>query len=259
MIPKGSNKSEIPESLFRNIFYFTFERIRFDLFSFFKNIIDFKKINSQNYEIIHLVSSKVILSFMISLFFSLKKKKKITIIFHFIGLGRLLGHKGFLGKLLRLIFKFLAKNIENKKLKYKIIYLNKNDKIILENIFSEKVFSFHLIQGAGVDLKIFNFINRKIQKPLNLLFLGRLIPEKGVSFFIDICNDLKNLYKINYKARIVGSFEDTNFRQKVFSLIEDYNLVEDIEIIGEVENPQKFYELSDLFIFPSTYGEEFQL
>ena len=25
MIPKGSNKSEIPESLFRNIFYFTFE------------------------------------------------------------------------------------------------------------------------------------------------------------------------------------------------------------------------------------------
>ena len=32
-------------------------------------------------------------------------------------------------------------------------------------------------------------------------------------------------------------------------------MVEDIEIIGEVENPQKFYELSDLFIFPSTYGE----
>ena len=192
---------------------------------------------------------------MISLFFSLKKEKKITIIFHFIGLGRLLGHNGFLGKLLRLIFKFLAKNIENKNLEYKIIYLNKNDKKILENIFSEKVFSFHIIQGAGVDLKKFNFINRKIQNPLNLLFLGRLIPEKGISFFIDICNDLKNLYKINFKARIVGSFEDTNFRQKVFSLIEDYNLDEDIEIIGEVENPQKFYELSDLFIFPSTYGE----
>ena len=255
MIPEGSIKSEIPESLFRNIFYFTFERIRFDLFRFFKNIIDFKKIDSENYKIIHLVSSKVILSFMISLFFSLKKEKKITIIFHFIGLGRLLGHKGFLGRLLRLIFKFFAKNIENKNLEYKIIYLNKNDKKILENIFSEKVFSFHIIQGAGVDLKKFDFINRKIQNPLNLLFLGRLIPEKGVSFFIDICNDLKNLYKINFKARIVGSFEDTNFRQKVFSQIEDYNLVEDIEIIGEVENPQKFYELSDLFIFPSTYGE----
>ena len=69
MIPEGSIKSEIPESLFRNIFYFTFERIRFDLFRFFKNIIDFKKIDSENYKIIHLVSSKVILSFMISLFF----------------------------------------------------------------------------------------------------------------------------------------------------------------------------------------------
>ena len=82
-----------------------------------------------------MVSSKVILSFMISLFFSLKKEKKITIIFHFIGLGRLLGHKGFLGRLLRLIFKFFAKNIENKNLEYKIIYLNKNDKIILKIFF----------------------------------------------------------------------------------------------------------------------------
>ena len=255
MIPEGSLMSEIPESLFRNIFPFTFERIRFDLLSFFKNILDFKKIDLENYKIIHLVSSKVILSFMISLLFSLKKEKKIIIIFHFIGLGRLLGHEGFLGKLLRLIFIFLAKNIENKNLEYKIIYLNKNDKKILENIFSEKVFSFHMIRGAGVDLKIFNFINRKVQNPLDLLFLGRLIPEKGVSFFIDICNDLKKIYKINFKARIVGSFEEKSYRQKVFSLIEDYNLIEDIEIIGEVENPQKFYKLSDLFIFPSTYGE----
>lgn len=255
MIPKGSNISEIPESLFRNTFYFTFERISFDILSFFRNILDFKKIDLENYKIIHLVSSKVILSFMVSLFFSLKNEKKIIIIFHFIGLGRSLGQEGFLGKLLRLTFSILAKNIEDKNLEFRIIYLNKNDKKILENIFSKKVYSFHKIRGAGVDLKTFKFINRKIQIPLDLLFLGRLIPEKGVSFFIDICNDLKKIHKINFRARIVGSFEDANYRQKVFSDIEDYNLDEDVEIIGEVENPQRFYELSDLFIFPSTYGE----
>ncbi len=255
MIPSGSNISEIPNVLFKKIIYFRFKRLSFNLLNFIENILDFIRLNLNNYKVIHIVSSKLVLYFMFSLILRKKEEKKIKIIFHFIGLGRLLGKKSFFGVTARIIFKLLSFLIPKKSFEYKIIYLNKKDGKVLKNIFSKNVFSFHKIEGAGVDLNKFKFIERKISHTARLLFLGRLIPEKGVSFFINICNDLKKIYKIKFKASIVGAFETKKFEKKVKNLIEKNNLTEEIELIGEVVNPQSYYSSSDIFLFPSKYGE----
>jgi|LSQX01.2.fsa_nt_gb glycosyltransferase involved in cell wall biosynthesis len=95
--------------------------------------------------------------------------------------------------------------------------------------------------------------NRKV----NLLFVGRVVPNKGHLFLIDILR----LYCLNYDTdiilRIVGKFDDglRGYNEEILNRISEYGLEENVQFIGEINNSTllSYYLGSDFFICASEH------
>ena len=99
---------------FSEINFYNFTRLNLNFFSIIKSLKDFIFIDLERYKYIHVVSTKVIIFFLIGLLLSPYKYKNKVIILHFIGLGRLFGNKGLIGLLIRQATKLISILISKK-------------------------------------------------------------------------------------------------------------------------------------------------
>lgn len=111
----------------------------------------------------------------------------------------------------------------------------------------------------GVDVKRFSTEKNKIARyndgTLNILFVGRLEPRKGVPVLLKSVNLIKEYTSVPFRLIIVGS---SLFSRYYRSLIPD-NLKSNVVFTGEVsfdELPQ-YYRTSHIFCSPALYGESF--
>ncbi len=92
---------------------------------------------------------------------------------------------------------------------------------------------------------------------INLLFVGRIAPNKGHIFLIEVLRIYLINYKRNAKLRIVGKFDDQikGYNEKLLNLIKCYGLEDNIEFIGEVTDStlMSYYLGSDIFICTSEH------
>lgn len=86
----------------------------------------------------------------------------------------------------------------------------------------------------------------------NYLFVGQLIRGKGVDILIEACRNLKH----DYTLKIVGTGNDYDYLDK---LIRMYGLNKKIELVGWVDDVEKYYSEADLVIVPSRWQEPFGL
>lgn len=82
----------------------------------------------------------------------------------------------------------------------------------------------------------------------------RFDPMKGIPVLIEACRILKEK-NINFKLKIGGSPQKQylNEYKKILNLIKKYNLENNIELTGWVDNIENFYKSIDIFILPSVY------
>ena len=184
--------------------------INFDIdnnsLSFFKEVKTFisfyKFIIKDKDSIYHFVSLKpIIYGLIISKLFRLKKT-----VFSFSGLGYFFNTK--YNSVLTNFFKFILKTTINKNQKF--VFHNRNDYELIKK-FSEKLSNkmIKVTYGSGVDLKLFKkikkekFINKKI------IFIGRILYDKGIFDLlnaIEILNNKRN----DFKFYIMGNFDEKN-------------------------------------------------
>lgn len=92
---------------------------------------------------------------------------------------------------------------------------------------------------------------------INLLFVGRIAPNKGHMSLIEMLKIYRLNYKENIKLRIVGKFDDQikGYNEKLINLIKYYRLEENIEFIGEITDNtlMSYYLGSDIFICASEH------
>lgn len=92
---------------------------------------------------------------------------------------------------------------------------------------------------------------------VNLLFVGRIAPNKGHISLIEILRIYVSNYRENVKLRIIGKFDDLTreYNEVLFDLIKRYRLEENIEFIGEVTDStlMSYYLGSDIFICTSEH------
>jgi len=111
-----------------------------------------------------------------------------------------------------------------------------------------------LIQ-VGVDLNKFNKINNieNVDKPIKLLFVGRLVKFKAPDRFVQICNLLKSKGLI-FSATIVG---DGIMLDEIIKMVRDYNLETEITI-AEAKTQEEIVDIMDnhdIFVYPGiTYN-----
>ena len=107
------------------------------------------------------------------------------------------------------------------------------------------------IISNGVDTELFYPAkNKKSNSEIQLLFISRLMPQKGIDTLIKACDVLNKRGVTNYKLTIVG---EGHLKNLMFSLIEKYNLREKINHLGwkDLEELPDIYRAADIFILPS--------
>lgn len=208
----------------------------------------------KNTSIVHAVTTHMIFLCLIRLNLRIERFDGLFIM-HFIGLGRALSGDGVVASLIRFLLKWSWKFRRKSKIEYRCVYLNDDDLRVLKLIFGERGICYFKAPGAGVRKNRFQFQYQPLQDPIKLLFIGRLIKEKGIERFLDLVEDLLRFSDFEVECYVVGGFEDTKYEKYIKHIIYSRNLDGIVRLIGESDEPSTYYRASNYLIFPSYYGE----
>lgn len=106
-----------------------------------------------------------------------------------------------------------------------------------------------LLPGSGVNIEKYDYLDYPEDSTLHFLFIGRIMKEKGIDYYLDTAKILKGKYP-NLMFHVLGEYED-NYK----SILADY---EDNGIIiyhGKVEDIKWFLKTSHCTIHPTYYPE----
>ena len=111
----------------------------------------------------------------------------------------------------------------------------------------------------GIELEKFKYsetLNKKMRNNLNISndaivigHVGRLMYIKNQTFLIDLFNDFHKKFKKSYLI-LVGDGVD---RIKLVDKVKKYNLEDFIIFTGSISNVNEYYNVFDLFVFPSLF------
>lgn len=138
--------------------------------------------------------------------------------------------------------------------------LKKYSKIIgvSNSITDEAVFGKNMEE---IFVKIYNYVDKSRvinlaqekdidnNKTYDIAFIGRLVNQKDPFLFIDIVNEIKKTYT-NIRAVMIG---DGPLFEKCNRVICQYNLQDNIELIGFVNNPYSTLEGTKVVVMPSKW------
>ena len=84
----------------------------------------------------------------------------------------------------------------------------------------------------------------------NILFVGRIAPNKGQFELIELFDIFKKLSPLPSKLFLVGGTSDKNYEQSLHDLIDEKNLQDFVHITGKVpyEDLYAYYRASDVFV-----------
>ena len=96
-------------------------------------------------------------------------------------------------------------------------------------------------------------LSSKLNSPLLLSYVGRIIPSKNIEDFIRIISIL-NKKKINVGGVLVGGYSKEHF-EKLQHVIEEEKIAEKILFLGYVNNPTLYTAACDFTLLPTKHGE----
>jgi glycosyltransferase involved in cell wall biosynthesis len=202
--------------------------------SFFIN--SYKYLISQKYDYILIHKP---LDFFIAYFLK-RKKKNLKVIF-------VSGGEDFYG-----FDKYFAKYIDT------MFAVSKNNVNIIKNRYNRDVHILH----NGVDTNIFKKdiqFRKDLRKKYNLenkkviISVGRVVSLKGYQLVIE------SLTKLKDQDIIYVLIGDGNYLNKLKRLVKDFDVVNSVLFLGEIENKDlnRYLSMADLFIQPTIGNEAF--
>jgi glycosyltransferase involved in cell wall biosynthesis len=148
----------------------------------------------------------------------------------------------YLRKLVRRIFKVA---FNNPRLRF--IFQNEDDKALILSLGVVQPSQCYLIEGSGVDLNQFKFTFENNGKPVQIVYTGRLLRDKGVGELAAAAAILKEKFNGGINVRLVGDVDTQNrasftreeilvwhqkgvlewvgFTQNIFAVLSEANIV----------------------------------
>jgi len=209
----------------------------------------FKIFKHEKFDIIHLyrLQPNLIGSLVARL-----SSKKILIINHITGLGLAFTSKKpsylFVQEFIRLSYSFNAYILSAK-----IITQNTEDP---KDLRLEK--KCHIVRGSAVNESLFNpqkKIKPQINETITLLFVSRLIKQKGIIELIDAVEELNLSSEKEIILNIVGWIDERNPDSLTEKEIEKFNNSSKIIFHGRQKNIYNFIQKVDICILPTFYRE----
>ena len=132
-----------------------------------------------------------------------------------------------------------------------IIFLNPDDPKDLLEAYHIKVKQVDILGGIGLDLDEYNYQPiETTDLPINFLFIGRMLKEKGIHDFIAAAKMVKQIYS-EVQFTVLGAIDSSNpgaLQQSELDRLVSLNI---INYPGQVDNVQKWIGDSHVFILPS--------
>ncbi len=154
-------------------------------------------------------------------------------------------------KLLREIITFLMRI--SFPLSHKVVFLNREDEAEVKSLIPCKVNSL-VLGGIGVDLKKFQFEERRVNEKVVFILIGRMLKEKGINEFIEaaarICSSSDNA-----DFWLVGDL-DVNPGSVSLNELKSLLVHPNIKWLGHVSDVRTLLSQADVFVLPS-YREGF--
>ena len=144
-----------------------------------------------------------------------------------------------------LLYKFALPQLD------KLIFLNPDDPKDLINQYAINVQKVEVLGGIGLNLQEYPYQPIKnIQQPINFLFIGRLLKEKGIYDFLNAAKIVKEKYP-ETQFTVLGAIDQSNLGALSGSELVDLIDSGIIEYPGHVDNIQEWITNSDVFVLPS--------
>lgn len=112
----------------------------------------------------------------------------------------------------------------------------------------------HSFLDVGVELDDYDFFNRVYRGGvLNLLYVGRVVPYKGLIYLLKAISLLSDLEKKNISLTVVGFKGESPYEKEIYRYIENNKLKDIVTLVGYVpkEIALTYYKAADIFCFPS--------
>ena len=215
-----------------------------DLFGIFNLSKILKKIDKN--DIIHIFTLKSLFLYIIATIFTQKKYRVVASI---TGLGFL-----FAETKLAIILKFLIRPLIILKINKVVdVLIFQNDSNMQEFLeysnFKNKAI---LLEGSGLNTNKIK-IKEKINNPIKIIFVGRLMIEKGIKEYLELINELSNRVNLNFFIAGKPDFGNkSSVSEKEFLSIKNNP---NLSYLGEIDVYSELHNY-DILIQPS-YHEGF--
>ena len=144
-----------------------------------------------------------------------------------------------------LLYKIALPQLDN------IIFLNPDDPKDLLETYHIKVKQVEVLGGIGLNLDEYNYQPiETLDSPINFLFIGRMLKEKGINDFIAAAKIVKQSYP-DVQFTVLGAIDSANpgaLQQSELDTLVSLNI---INYPGQVDNVQKWIADSHVFVLPS--------
>ena len=144
-----------------------------------------------------------------------------------------------------LLYKFALPHLD------KIIFLNPDDPKDLIDEYAIKVRKVEVLGGVGLNLKEYPYqpiIN--IHQPINFLFIGRLLKEKGIHDFLNAAKIVKEKYP-ETQFTVLGAIDPHNLGALTQSELDELISSNIIDYPGHVDNVKDWIANCHVFVLPS--------
>lgn len=133
----------------------------------------------------------------------------------------------------------------------KLIFLNLDDPKDLLKKYKIRVKQVEVLGGIGLDLEdyayqpIFN-----VELPINFIFVGRLLKEKGIYDFIAAAKIVKENYP-KTQFTVLGAIDASNLGALKQVELDKLISLQIVNYLGQVDNVKEWLVHSDVFVLPS--------
>ncbi len=175
------------------------------------------------------------------------------VVFTIAGLGSLFTSRTAKARLLRPLVKLLFR-FAFARPGIHIIFQNMDDRTMMLDAGIITADQTTVIRGSGVDLQEFSFSEEvETDRPI-VLFVSRLLKEKGIGEFVEAARRLK---RQGSAARFVvaGDFYSKNPHSLEPAVMEQWVREGIVEWLGHVQDMPSLLKKSALVVLPSYYGE----
>lgn len=144
-----------------------------------------------------------------------------------------------------LLYKFALPHLD------KLIFLNPDDPKDLIDQYAINVRKVEILGGIGLNLKEYPYQPvSNIQQPINFLFIGRLLKEKGIHDFLNAAKIVKEKYP-ETQFIVLGAIDPHNLGALKQSELDELISSNIIDYPGHVDNVKDWIAKSHVFVLPS--------